>query len=159
MDGFNFWDSNDGDAITYPTTVSQQSDQEAFGWTTGIAETAGSQSPSTTAPAEFSWVGSGAPQVVRDITEALKAGIGLSLAKDQLLFQRDYAKIGLDVAKTRALADANNAAGQLTAQHRAANLAAQYPLGIPFGKTRNDQMLLLAAAAVGLVLLVNKRGQ
>jgi hypothetical protein len=137
---------NDGDLITYgdPTAYG---DQGTPTWQYDVYSTP-SQSPTTAAPAPTSWVGfSQIPQIAKDVAAVASAGFGLSLAKDQLQANRDIAKVGLQTAYWQAQAGAQSARYGAVQQSNAAALAQRYPNGVPFGSTRNDQIMIL----IGLV--------
>jgi hypothetical protein len=121
---------------------------------------ANSQSVPTPVDAETSWTGlaKSLPQYVQTAVDVAKTGFGLSLAKDQLSTSRDLNKLQLATQLAQGQSAASIAASQARTAANNAALQAAYPLGIPFGKTRNDQMLILFAVAAGALLLMNRKG-
>lgn len=106
------------------------------------------QSPTTAAPASTSWLGfSQIPQIAKDVAAVAQAGFGLSLAKDQLAANREIAKVGLQTAYWQAQAGAASAKYGAVQQSNAASNAMRYPNGLPFGTSRNDQIMILIGLA------------
>ena len=141
MDLFNFWDSS-GDSA--PTTVSTQLAAEQYAWDSGFAQ----QSPQTLNDAPGSWTGtSSLPQVIRDLLAVVNTGLGVSLAKDQFAASRDTARANLagQVAQAQGNAAVTRAQAALAANQAA--MAARHPNGVPFGTTRNDQLMILIGVA------------
>lgn len=111
-----------------------------------------SQSPTTATPADTSWTGlNGLPQVARDALSVVQTGFGLSLAKDQIMANRDITKAQLNATIARANSDALISRYQGAAQVSAAQRAAMYPNGLPFGTSRSDQ-IMIAIGVAGLFL-------
>jgi hypothetical protein len=143
-DLFNFWDSTEQPA---PTDAYGQMNQEQFAWDSGYA-----QARTTAAPADVSWTGlTDLPAFARAAVSVAQTGFGLSLAKEQILAQRDIGKASLQANIARAQSDALIARYQGAAQVSAAQRAAMYPNGVPFGTTRQDQ-LMIAIGIAGLFL-------
>lgn len=113
------------------------------------------QSPTTAGRADGSWVGftQALPQIAKDIVTVAGAGFGLSMAKENFATQREIAKAQGQAAIAAAQGSINTEKYRAQVAANQAATAARYPNGVPFGTSRQDQIMILIGVA-GLVLAV-----